>query len=74
MSIDPATPPTPPRVRPMPAFGCFALILIAGIAGALAVGGSFWAWAVVGTLIVVAGIALVIYLARKNTRVPPPHP
>lgn len=72
MTTDPATPPPPPRVRPMPVFGCLALILVAGVAGALAVGGSFWAWMAVGGLFVVAGIALVIYLARKNTRVPPP--
>lgn len=71
MSIDPAAPPRKPPVRPLPAFGCFALILFGGIAGALAVGGSFWSWMVVGTLIVVAGIVLVIYLARKNTRLPP---
>lgn len=64
-------PPPPPRVGPMPVFGYLALIVVAGLAGALAVSGSFWAWIVVGALIVVAGIALVIYLARKNTRVPP---
>lgn len=71
MSTDPATPPPPTRVRPMPVFGCLALIVVAGVAGALAVGGSFWAWMAVGGLFVVAGITLAIYLARKNTRVPP---
>lgn len=56
----------------MPAFGCLALSVVTGGAGALAVGGSFRAWIAVGGLIVLAGVALVIYLARKNTRVPPP--
>lgn len=56
----------------MPAFGCLALFVVAGGAGALPVGGSFRAWIAVGGLIVLAGVALVIYLARKNTRVPPP--
>lgn len=71
MTTDPAMPPPTSRLRPMPVFGCLALIAVGGVAGALAVGGSFWAWMAVGALIVVAGIALVIYLARKNTRVPP---
>lgn len=55
----------------MPVFGCLALILVAAAAGALAVGGSFWAWMVVGASCIVAGIALVIYLVRQNARVPP---
>jgi glucose dehydrogenase len=56
--------------RPFPIFGCLLLVIIAAIAGALAVGGEFWSWTVLGAIAVVAGIALVIYLARRNRTTP----
>lgn len=67
------SPPRRPAIRPMPVFGCLALLVVAAVAGALAVGGSFWAWMTVAGLILVAGIALVIFLIRQNTRTPPPE-
>lgn len=63
--------PKPARVRPMPAFGCFALLILAGLAGAFAVGGSFWGWMTTGALLVIGGLALAIYLLRRNTQLPP---
>jgi hypothetical protein len=52
--------------RPFPILGCLIIVVLAAIAGALAVGGEFWSWTVLGAIAVVGGIALVIYLARRN--------
>lgn len=71
MTIDPSAPPPSSRLRPMPVFGCFMLIVLGAIAGALAVGGSFWGWVGVATLLLIAGVAVIIYFGRKNTRLPP---
>ena len=55
-------------MKPLPVFGCAALLILAAVAGALAVGGSFWSWIVVTALVLIVGIAVVIYLARRNSR------
>lgn len=70
--MSPTVEPRPGRspLRPMPVFGCLALIVLAGMLAMVAVGGSFWAWMALAVLILVAGVALVIYLARRNARSP----
>ena len=55
-------------MRPMPVFGCVAFVVLAGLAGAFAVGGSFWGWIGLGALLLIGGVAVIIYFIRQNTR------
>lgn len=47
-------------------FLIFGLVFLIAAVAMLAVGGSFWGWMVLGVLVFVAGIVLVVHLARRN--------
>jgi hypothetical protein len=59
-------PPRTPKSPPFGVYGCLGLALIVLIALLLGFGGLFNAWIVAGVIVVAAGVALVIQLARRN--------
>ena len=51
-------------------FIIFGLAFLIAVVAMLAFGGSFWSWLVLGALVFIAGIVLVVHLARRNRTAP----
>ncbi|HEU5162779.1 MAG TPA: hypothetical protein VFV54_06520 [Thermoanaerobaculia bacterium] len=66
-------PPSPPgrgRVGTWPAVGCVVALLALVIVFGTAVGGSFQSLALLGVLVLVGGVAVIFFLAKKNREAP----
>lgn len=71
-SPPPSSPEPPPqgagRIGALPVLGCVAALLALLVVFGTAVGGSFQSLAILGGVVVLAGVGVAVFLARQNRR------